>query len=131
MSDLTARLAALKVANTTEVRSEVKTPTPLWVFLYIHVKANNVSYAGYLLGARKLSSYLAPLEIPSYPNFSVADIVPDLLRTFEMTKLAEFLVPPAPMSNEYLRKIRVMERAILDTMIEEVLPRFRKEGVEL
>lgn len=131
MSDLTARLAALKESHNTGVVSECKNPTPLWVFLMFHMKANREAYIDHMAGARKLLSFLSPLEIPEYPNFSNTDKVPDILRTYEMTKLAEFLVPPAPMSNEYLRKIRVMERAILDTMIEEVLPRFRKEGIEL
>ena len=72
---LSDRLASLKDAHDTTVTSKDRTPTPLWVFLYIHTKATNESYRDYLAGAKRLINYLRPLEIPTYKDFKVSDSV--------------------------------------------------------
>lgn len=122
MSALTDRLASLKSTHNHSVKSKDKTPTPLWVFLYIYTQASHECYINYMEGAEKLHKYLAPIAMPTHTAVDENYAVPDILRTYEMTKLAELLIPKEKMSDVYLAKLLKAERAILYSMYKEVIP---------
>lgn len=127
MSDLASRMAALKDKHDTQVTSKDTTPTPLRTFLYLYIQSKDECYRDYMAGAEKLIRYLSPIEFPAFDSLTP---VPDILRTYEMTKLAELLSPKrnphkAP-DNAELSTIRDRENAILYSLYNEVLPRLYK-----
>ena len=123
LADLAFRMQALKDTHDTQVTSEDKTPTPLWVFLYIYNSANSECYINYMDGAEKLVRYLSPIEMPVLPLTSLP--LPRIVLGYELTALAQLLSPTLTISNinESLTAVRVAELAI----IQETLANAQRE----
>lgn len=66
INSIQERLAALKASTSIQQESieECKIETPLWVFLYIYLKARKECIINYMEGAKALAEFLTPIEIP-------------------------------------------------------------------
>lgn len=110
------RLAQLKALYDTTTVSDNKTPTPLWVYLYIYTRASGICYMNYMEGAKLLYKYLSPIELPIDKFAAIEDEhcpVPTLLSGYDSWELAKIIDPKNP---------RRASRAIMISMYKEVLP---------
>ena len=123
MQTLTERMSALKEVHDKDVTSDDKTPTPLWVLLYIYNTCNHECYTDYMEGAKILVNYLSPIEMPVLPLTSTP--LPRILINYELTELAQLLVPKAFASLD-LKAVRLAELAI----IQETLRNLQREIIE-
>ena len=64
-------------------------PTPLATYMHIYISACNSCYMNYMLGARMLARYLAPIDIPA-PTIATSAI-PDMLVSYELQEIAKIL----------------------------------------
>ena len=90
MSDLSNRLAALRESSNTSITSEIKTPTPFITFLLAYLKSRDESYKEYMLGAKLLYKYLAPIDIPKI-SVMPTPIYSNIFHKYEIQELAKIL----------------------------------------
>lgn len=116
--ELSERLASLRQSADTSVRSNETAHTSLRSFLYIYNRAKDECYADYMLGARELYKYLAPIE--SRPPEHYTRSLPDMLMSYELTGLAQILTGWTGYKTATdLAKVRLMEQDIVRTLLEE------------
>jgi hypothetical protein len=125
MDSLAARLKHIKESSNASLRSDSRESTPLKTFLYIYSLTSRECYKDYMLGARALYKFLAPIELPDFAAIDENYRVPTILQTYEMQEVAkllatQFLVPFAPIEDKIIEQNRCM-RAILHCMYREVL----------
>ena len=111
--DLSERMSKLKEENNISSTSDDKTPTPLWVFLYICEKSDRAYYTEYMAGAKALAKYLAPIEIHPMPQKSP----PDMLRSYETQELARIISPASKAPEDFKRYYEVYA-IILHTLMD-------------
>ena len=135
--DLASRMQNLKKVHDTQVTSEDKTPTPLWVLLYIYTYATNECYPQYYEGARELIKYLSPIYIPPISHSKIK--LPRAVVGYEITELATILASSPAIENSvtnsvtesitnHLKEVRHIERAIVHTSLHmsDIIDSYRR-----
>lgn len=117
MSALLQRLAQLKEAQNTSIKSDSKEATPLWVFLHLYNKARSECYVDRMEGAKILYEWLSPLDIPEYPT--VRHAPSSFIIGYELTELAK-IVSGYKSANQ-LEQLQDAELSILITSCTEFL----------
>ncbi len=116
---LRERLAALSAS---------KSPTPLWVVLYIYAKATNTHGLGYWDGA-ELIDYLGPVVFPdvpaAYTSTKLAATMLNLVANHTVNNLANRIIKLPPGAQSY--RTADCKIAIAYCLIHEVLPRLEVE----
>lgn len=92
-NSLQSRLAALKSTNSVQQESieECKIETPLWVFLYIYLRARRECYIDYMEGAKALAEFLNPIKIPSNFESKFINLPPLYRGSYEVVELVKIL----------------------------------------
>lgn len=107
ISSLQDRLAALKA-------QEVE--TPLWVFLYLYLKARRESYTDYMEGAKALYEFLKPIKFPSNLRVDTINLPPLYRGSYEAMEMIKILS-----NNPYdLQEREYKEQAIFYTLMKDM-----------
>ena len=125
LMSLSERLAAIRQVSNTSPLSEVTRDFPLEQFIRLYNKCGRECYINYMAGAKKLITYLAPIEIDSNIIFSNNLMHTAIIHGYEVQALAfliaESVYPQLAKTVDILKHVKYIENCIIYYTAKHIL----------